>query len=86
MSMEQTKNHRHLYCPKCGKVLARTINIGGPLRDTITICIYCLAPLRFPDGAAMFMVYADLESVPIWLRNEVLRTIEKLRRGRAKSN
>ena len=82
----ETQSHRHLYCPKCGRVLARTIAIdmsdNPSAPGALTICVHCLAPLQFPTGEAMFMVYADLERIPIRLRNDVLRTIDMLRKQR----
>ena len=55
-------HHAKRYCPCCGRVLDRVMRTNP--ESPYTMCVFCLAPLRFPATEAIFFERVDLATLP----------------------
>lgn len=54
--------HTRRFCPSCGRVLDRVMRTNP--ESPYTMCVFCLAPLRFPTTEALFFERVDLATLP----------------------
>jgi hypothetical protein len=79
--------HEVKLCPECGAKLGRVVNLAGDTEPAapgmLTVCVYCVAPLRYVDGG-IFLERVRLDELSKEDRDAVMRTQKIVWEGKGK--